>query len=159
MWFLLSMSFHTRKPQGIPDHMLPVSLAENRSANHTSYSSLSPGVARGNTGSREGKRKRVWQRGAQEAKMLRGSSYGHQGVCTLNTSMCTIQENILRRKAAVVSNVRLFWPESRPLEKREEKGKTRLSTRAKQCWCRHSKNRSKHLQPVGGGGGGEPAIR
>lgn len=56
------MSFHTRVPQGIPDHMLLVSLAENRSANHTPYSSLSPGVARGNAGSRERKSAGKWQR-------------------------------------------------------------------------------------------------
>lgn len=88
------MSFHTREPQGIPDHMLLVSLAENRSANHTPYSSLSPGVARGNTGSRERKRAddRRERREVAEAKTLRG--YRHQGVCTLNMSTCTTQDNI-----------------------------------------------------------------
>lgn len=96
MLFLFSMSFHTREPQGIPDHMLLVSLAENRSANHTPYSSLSPGVARGNTGSRERKTAydREERREVAEAKMLRGSRHGHQGVCTLNTSTCVAQDNI-----------------------------------------------------------------
>lgn len=44
----LSMSHHTRQPQGIPGHMLPVS-CKNRSAHHSSYYSLSPGTACGYT--------------------------------------------------------------------------------------------------------------
>lgn len=116
-------------------------------------------MARGSTRSSERKGKRVWQTGAQgsgEAKMLKGSSYGYKGLCTLNMSKHTIQDDILLRKAAVVSNVKLLWPESPPLENREQKGKTRLFTRAKQSWCRHSKNRPKHLQPVGGS---QPFVR